>query len=336
MLTYNELYNYIRSLDFDIIGFSKYSQINDEYLTKVNKKDENNTLYPRNNMPYQDYVRLDKLINKPMIIISVGISYHQDKTNNNDNLLGYYSKSSYGLDYHKYIYPKLQQIIEFIDERTDSLESFASCDTKIIDDRYFAYLCGNGFYGKNTMLINEEYGSEVFYGTIITNIDMVIPEVKQLDSLCNDCNLCEKICPTKSLNNYNLNYKSCLAYLTQSRHLISSSIIKNKIYGCDDCNDICPYNKKVTSHSVFKNDSGYVNLIQVIKMSNSEYNNYFKDKSLLWLNKTIIKKNAILCLGNYLPKYHSEILSLAREVKSCTKSSLLIEAFDYILQQEGN
>ena len=332
MLSYKKLADFLKSLDFDIIGFAKVGDYS-AYLKRVKQRYDDNNLYPRTNMPYQDYVALDKLIEKPKTIISLGLSYHQASKKSNKEMIGYYSKSSWGVDYHKVIYEKLEQVATYLKQYEPNSDCFLACDTKSIDDRYFAYLCGNGFYGKNGMLINEEYGSEVFYGTIITNLEFTF-EVNDLpESKCGGCKICEEACPTKSLSNYQLNYRSCLSHLSQSKQMISPTIINQQIYGCDVCNDCCPYNLKATVINSCFNDDGYVDLIKVIKATNSEYQELFKDKGLTWLSKNIIKKNAILCLGNYLPEQRAEIIALANEIKQ-RKSPLLDEAFAYILKTE--
>ncbi|MDF9866793.1 epoxyqueuosine reductase [Bacilli bacterium PM5-3] len=329
MSNYNMIVSFINDLDFDIVGFTTIKD-NTEYIKRVTSKYNQGMLYPRNKMDYHDYVALDKLIDNPKTIISVGISYHQIQEMECEKLFGKYSKISFGIDYHKIIYEKLKKIEAFLKDNYSEVQCYLSCDNKVVDDRYFAYLCGNGFYGKNTMIINQEFGSEVFYGTLITNIDIDFEAKEILESQCGSCSICENNCPTKSLNNYSLNYKSCLSHLTQSKALIKPSIINNRIFGCDECNDCCPYNSKVKQSNAYQMENNCLELIDLIKMSNKEYNETFKEKGFYWLNKNILKKNAVLCLGNYLDEYQMEITQLAKQVKS----PLLIEAFDYILKME--
>ena len=329
MLTENKLISYIKGLGFDIVGFS-HPMVSEKYLVRAKQQQNNKKLYPRK-AEIIDYIDVSKLIPNPQLIISVGLSYYQKNQEKKGALLGYYSKSSYGLDYHQVIYKKLEQIITYLQLFQPNLQYYTSCDTKVLDDRYFAYLCGNGFYGRNTMIINEEYGSQVFYGTIVCDFKFDFKPVQLIENKCFTCNLCEINCPTKSLTNYELNYQSCLSYLTQSKKLVLPSLIGNSIYGCDLCNDICPYNTGVKETDVFVPDQGYIELISLIRMSNREYQDFFGMKSLRWLNKNIIKKNAILCLGNHLTEYQEEITEFAKEIISQNPSKLLEDAFAYIL-----
>lgn len=329
MLASDKLASYIYSLGIDIVGFSSviYSQ---EYYYRLQQRVSSNTFYVRSNYSYKDYIAVEKCLPETKTIISIGLSYHQKpRVKLNKKLLSY-SKSSYGLDYHKLLYEKMNKIITYLKEEYNELEYYLSCDTKALDDRYFAYLCGNGFIGKNTMIINETYGSEVFYATILIDKEIDFKQPKIIESLCGECQRCEQACPTASLSAYKLNYSTCLSYLTQSKDMIAANAIKSNLYGCDYCNNACPYNQVITSEHSFLKDEGFVAPDVLLKLSNSEYNKMFGTKSLAWLNKNIIKKNAILCLPNIYD--HNEISDL---YKSLTlESDLLKDAFTYIMDKE--
>lgn len=325
----SKISKYLYELGFDIVGFSNNIKL-PEYQKRLEVKQSNHTLYPRNNMHPYDYIDINKLVADAKTIISVGMSYHQKPALKIAGLNGYYTKSSFGIDYHTVIYSKLNELVECLKKEYTDLDYYISCDTKIIDDRYFAYLCGNGFVGKNTMIINENYGSEVFYATIVLNKEFEFQQPELIDSKCHDCNRCEVACPTNSLNNYYIDYSSCLSYLTQSKNMIELNIINDSIYGCDICNNVCPFNNALTKQSAFKNDPGYIDLISLLKMSNSEYKNSFKAKSLSWLNKNIIKKNAILVLGNKATI--EEIYQVKQDLS--LNSSLLEDAFEYVIERK--
>lgn len=333
MLTIGKIKEFAKALNVDIIGFSHFI-MDAEYTEKVQYQETNNYLYPRKNMPFGDYNRVDKLINNPRLIISIGISYHNLYVKNEHDCFGYYSKSSYGVDYHTVIYQILEKIGVLIKEYHPNSEYYTSCDTKIIDDRHYAYLTGNGYYGKNTMIINDNYGSEVFYGTLVSDVELDFVQPKVIVSKCNECNLCEEACPSASLSNYVLDYKSCLSYLTQTKTMIPSSILAHRLYGCDTCNNVCPKNRLVQNNMTFIEDYGFLNLFTLIRMSKSEYKNILGDKGLSWLNPTIIKKNAILNLELYLDTYFDEILKLYYEVKQ-NNATLLVQAFEFIFLKRG-
>ncbi|MDL2211419.1 DUF1730 domain-containing protein [Erysipelotrichaceae bacterium OttesenSCG-928-M19] len=333
MLTSQQIANYCHALGFEIVGFS-HCLIDDEYLLKIEKQYFNHKLLIRKNLPYQDYINVAKVVSNPQLIISVGLSYHQKNISTTKKMIGHFSKASYGQDYHQLIYAKLDEIVNYLKKEKADLEYFYSCDTKILDDRYFAYLCGNGFYGKNSMIINEKYGSEVFYGTIVCDLEVNFEQPQLIESKCGTCQLCELSCPTNSLNNYELDYKSCLAYLTQSRELFKPQLINSVIYGCDICNNICPFNDDVKDTAAFKEQIGYLDLCEVIVLSKNDYHQQFNDKSFSWLNHNIMKKNAILALQPYLKTNYDDIYQLYRKVEQQMTSPLIKEAFEYILKDD--
>ena len=115
-------------------------------------------------------------------------------------------------------------------------------DTGPLVDRNLSYTSGMGYYGKNTLMISEEYGSYFFIGYIITDLD--IEKDKILKSQCGSCTRCLKYCPTGALEGpYKLNPKKCISYLTQTKEKIPYELRESmgaKIYGCDTCQDVCP------------------------------------------------------------------------------------------------
>lgn len=320
-------------IGFDLVGFSSVDNIKlyqDNYMQRIDAKFENKTLYPRNKMDYHDYLNVDKMLNNTQTIISVGINFNQHRTNKQANEITY-SKTSFGQDYHHLLSSMIEKLLSEL-KNEFSFKSFYSIDTKIIDDRFFAYLCGNGFYGKNTMIINPTHGSMVFYGTILIDEQILINEdITPLDSLCKDCDLCQSACPTQSLKAYNLNYQSCLSHLTQSKVMVSHHLIKDNIYGCDICNDICPFNQSMSKHTELK-DRQVFDVESFIHLSNQEYNELFKPKSLGWLNKNIIKKNAILSLANYQRDLASLKVERALLIKN-KGSDLLIKAYNLLIER---
>ncbi|WP_423364476.1 epoxyqueuosine reductase [Mycoplasma sp. P36-A1] len=316
-------------IGFDIIGFSHVIK-EDEYLKRVLEKKEKMTLYPRKEEDINKYIDTEQYLNKCKTIISVGICYNTKRKPIVKNSITY-SKSSFGEDYHLVLSKKIEQLISYLKSNIDGLEVYYSIDTSNLDDRYFAHLAGNGFYGKNSMIINNKYGSMVFYGTILLNHKLTFKQPLLIQDGCFECHKCESTCPTKSLNNYILNYQTCLSYLTQSKTLISSKLIKNNVYGCDICNDVCPYNTNYDNREYFE-DEQYYDVKDFIALTNNDYNKLFKSKSLGWLNKNIIKKNAILSLNNIKRDKKSLIIERDELIKK-KGSSLLIDAYNYILER---
>lgn len=328
MLSSIELKTLSKKLDIDIIGFSSIKDIDlykEDYYSRVLSKIDKKTLYPRNRMDYKDYINVDKVLDNPKSIISIGINFYQKKSMIKDKLN--YSITSYGRDYHHVLEDKVKLLLSHL---PSNINYFYQIDTKVLDDRFFAWLCGNGFYGKNTMIINPYYGSACFYATIIIDQEIDIVPFTRLDSLCESCNACEVACPTKCLNDYSLNYKSCLSHLTQTKDLVFHPSLNNSIYGCDICNEVCPFNKVTTTHKDF-NDVGYIDLEQLLTMSNASYNESLKLKSMGWINKNIIKKNAILSNLSYDRDINSLLSDYHKLLNDKNKSDLLVKAYEKII-----
>lgn len=238
-------------------------------------------------------------------IICVAISYNIDKENikykDDYKLKTSISKISWGKDYHKVLEDKLKALSEFISQRYSAKTKYF-VDKGPLVERELAYLSGIGFYGKNCSIINKEYGSFICLGEILTNI--YIEPDKAIKELCKDCNLCINACPNGALyNSYKINPKLCLSYLTQQKHLEQEDYPKIKsIYGCDICQNICPFNKlaKNINHDEFIPEewNAYPDAIDLLEMNNNSFNNTFYNTSSGWRGKKIIQRNAIAFIGN--------------------------------------
>lgn len=321
---------YAQEMGIDVIGFTHNIKLA-EYQQHLQAKKDHHKLYVRHG-EISEYDNTNLLLSNTKTIISIGIRYHNDYPYFQGQY-GYISKASYGEDYHRQLNDLGAKLVAYIKEDDPNLNSKVLCDTSILDDRYYAYLAGNGFYGKNSMVINEKYGSMVFYATILLDVDLDFVQPPLIANQCGSCNLCEQSCPTNSLVNQELDYRTCLSHLTQTRSMIALDKLNHRLYGCDNCNNACPYNREVSHSTLFNETKGFYDLLAIINASKAEYNTMFKDHSLLWLNYNIIKKNAILNLAYYWVDNQKEIMALYDEVKKRKASPLLEEAFHYLFDK---
>lgn len=158
------------------------------------------------------------------------------------------SNYAFGKDYHEVIQKKLRTVADFILQHSESKNTKFYVDSGPVLEKAWAVRCGQGWVGKNTLLINPEYGSFVFIGIIITDIalDYDTPMTEQ----CGDCTLCIDSCPNHALTEpYTLDVRKCISELTQAKkcNLIQSTDLSTHswVYGCDVCQQCCPYNKKI-------------------------------------------------------------------------------------------
>ena len=167
---------------------------------------------------------------------------------------GWISRYAWGDDYHDVLRGKLDALVAAMNEAsTEPFEARAYVDTGPIVERVAAHHAGLGWLAKNTMLINEELGSWLFLGVIITTLELE-PSVRESDALpadlCGQCRLCIDACPTEAITEpYLLDARRCISYLTiELRGAIPEDLrpgIGRMVFGCDICQDVCPWNRHV-------------------------------------------------------------------------------------------
>ncbi|WP_251862112.1 tRNA epoxyqueuosine(34) reductase QueG [Clostridium sp. Marseille-Q2269] len=281
---------YCKSLRLDLVGFTKcriFHELIPEFTERQNKNRQNEFEGKNINKrvdPFQ-YMKEGKTI------ISIAFPYLFNLDHKCDI---YFSKYTQGRDYHIVVNEYLQKICNFIKSKGYRAEYFV--DSNDLPERYIAYLCGIGFIGKNNMLITEKYGSYIFLGEIITDIEM--DEDEPIECKCKDCNRCIKVCPTDSLSSKNPNI--CLSYITQKKHIEDEWMtkLKGRMFGCDTCQRICPYNNNVITSDIeeFKpfNYMENLNLEELIYINNKDFKEKYKLTSCGWRGKSILQRNALI------------------------------------------
>lgn len=158
------------------------------------------------------------------------------------------AKYAYGNDYHEVLKRKMKLLLERIETQTGALEtSRLFVDSAPVLDRAWAVRCGLGFIGKNTTLIQPKKGSFFFIGHLFLPLDL--PETGQvLTNRCGRCTKCLDACPTGALEApFHIDARKCISYLTieykGSLAGLDPESFKGWIYGCDICQDVCPYNR---------------------------------------------------------------------------------------------
>jgi len=218
-------------------------------------------------------------------VICCLLSYNNDELTDKNGLK--ISKYAYGKDYHTVVKNKLSRIINNISRISPSTKSKAFVDTAPIFEKSLVHQSGLGWIGKNTLVINKKLGSFFFIGIIITDLELVYDDYNNTN--CGDCKLCVENCPTGALiKPYTIDAKKCIAYLTiEYRGKIDENLkgkFNNYIYGCDICQNICPWNKEAekTKENEFLN-SPFINSVENLefsKMREDEFNEIFKDSSV--------------------------------------------------------
>ncbi len=248
-------------------------------------------------------------------IIVIGISYNlENKYKTKVDIKGSLSKSSWGRDYHFVLKDKMESLVTEMKKSFDFNHKLF-VDTGPLIDRELAYRAGIGYYGKNCSIINSDYGSFIFIGYILTDLELEIDDY-QIKSQCGDCTLCLDACPTDALESPGiLNPKICISYLTQTKELISeelSSRMGIKIYGCDTCQSVCPKNRDIqlSSHQEFNpvKTGGVIDIEELVLMSKKQFKEKYGDMAGSWRGKTVLLRNAVIALENIGAQNHIDLI----------------------------
>jgi epoxyqueuosine reductase len=219
------------------------------------------------------------------------------------NKRGWISRYARGLDYHDVIARKHEALIAEL-QKIFPDEQFLSCvDTKAVLERDVAGRAGMGWVGKNTCLIHPKKGSFFFLSEILTTLDLQTD--KPIFDHCGTCTRCIEACPTQALEGpRQLNATKCISYWTiESKEAPPADLAKKfgvNIFGCDICQDVCPWNKKARKSISLpsEKESGEIDLRDFAKLSHIEIENRIKDKAINRVKPEKLRQNIIQALAN--------------------------------------
>jgi len=220
-------------------------------------------------------------------------------------------------DYHDAVLRKLRQVearIRSAAENDGAAEITTRCyvDTGPVVERVYAKYAGVGWIGKNTCILNEKWGSWIFLGVILTSLELE-PDLP-VEDRCGSCTRCIDACPTGALvKPYKLDATRCISYLTiEKRGTIPEEMragMGNHIFGCDICQDVCPWNGGATKRSPkapatkaaeFQPRAGLVNpeIEQIAAMSREDFQKSFRGSPIKRAKYSGLRRNAAIAMGN--------------------------------------
>ena len=242
-------------------------------------------------------------------IISIAVAYPakmiDSPKNTKGERRGVFCRASWGKDYHHVLRERLAKLQEFIKQEAPHFDGKLMVDTGELADKAVAERAGIGFSAKNTLIITPEFGSYVYLGELITNIPFE-PDTPIEDG-CGDCTICIDVCPTDAIvQGGQLNSQRCIAFLTQVKDFVPEEFrtkIGNRLYGCDTCQAVCPWNKGVDFHlheEVEPEPELTKPLLKpILKLSNRQFKEKYGHMAGSWRGKKPIQRNAIIALGVY-------------------------------------
>lgn len=274
------------------------------------------------------------LLPEPRSIISIALAY-PSKMNvrvegKKGERRGFFSRASWGLDYHHILRDRLKKLEDFILEKVPDARIKSMVDTGELSDRAVAVRAGIGWSGKNCAVMTPEFGSYIYLGEMITSIPFASDT--PMEDQCGSCTACIDACPTGALvQGGQINAQSCISFLTQTKAVIPEEFrdkIGNRVYGCDSCQTSCPVNKgkDFHFHEEMEADPEIAKplLRPMLKMSNREFKNKFGSVAGSWRGKKPIQRNVIIALAHF--KDVSAIPELRDVLENETSSVLKVTA----------
>jgi len=226
------------------------------------------------------------------------------------------SRYALGRDYHKLMRHRLQQLADRIAQSIGPFQHRVYTDSAPVMEVELAQLAGLGWRGKHTLLLQREHGSWFFLGEIYT--DLALPIDTPTENHCGTCHACIDICPTQAIvAPYQLDARRCISYLTiELKGSIPEDLrplLGNRIYGCDDCQLICPWNKfaQTTQETDFHPRQGLddATLIDLFAWNEAQFNERLQGSAIRRIGHVQWLRNIAVALGN-APTTPSVVASL--------------------------
>jgi len=220
---------------------------------------------------------------------------------------GWISRYAWSRDYHDSVLRRLRSVEAKLKEicGPEQAETRAYVDTGPIVERVYARYAGIGWQAKNTCIINQEMGSWLFLGVIVTSLELT-PDLPAPDR-CGTCTRCIDACPTHAfVAPHQLDSNKCIAYLTiEKRGVVPEDFreqIGHHVFGCDICQDVCPWNRKApsTEKPEFQPRDGLVNpaLAWLAEISEQEFREKFRGSPIKRTKRSGLRRNALIAIGN--------------------------------------
>ena len=239
-----------KKLGFDFCGIAK-AEFLEEEAPRLEKWLKNQQHGKMSYMENHFDKRLDptKLVPGAKSVVSLLYNYYPEKDLAQDDNFKI-AKYAYGKDYHFVIKDKLKTFMQQLQEEIGEVNGRVFVDSAPVMERQWAAKSGLGWVGKHTLLINKEQGSFFFLAELI--LDLKLEADGPIKDYCGTCTRCVDACPTDAITAYNLDASKCISYLTiELKDQIPDEFrgkMENWIFGCDICQDVCPWNRFAKQH----------------------------------------------------------------------------------------
>ncbi len=234
-------------------------------------------------------------------VVVVALNYYTPHQHQQSSTTGKVSRYAWGDDYHDVVKTKLASLLSWIREQQPEVEGKICVDIQPAMDKAWAVRAGLGWLGKHTNVITPEFGSWVFIGELLLNLELDCDD-EEIEDHCGTCTLCIDACPTLAITEpYVVDSNKCISYATiELRAPELPEEIEDKLtgwlYGCDICQDVCPWNRfeTATGEAGFAPREGNVNadLTDILGLTPEAYAARFRGSAMKRTKLTGLQRNA--------------------------------------------
>ena len=245
-------------------------------------------------------------------LVVVGLDYTASLPDEllNDPSRGRFAAYAWGLDYHEVMLPRLEALVEWLAEESGlSLRQRAYVDTGPLLERSHAQQAGLGFIGKNTMLIHPRRGSTFFLGELMTDLEFDRYDEPGRETMCGSCTRCLVACPTRAFPRpHVLDARRCISYLTiENKGWIDPALrplMGNWVYGCDVCQDVCPWQRfavptRVEAFRIDDPNRAAPPLLELLALDDERFRARYAGSPVERLRRDRLVRNACVAAGNW-------------------------------------
>jgi epoxyqueuosine reductase len=240
-------------------------------------------------------------------IVVVALNYYTPNQHQENSATGKVSRYAWGDDYHDVLKTKLESLLAWIREQEPEAAGKICVDIQPTLDKAWAVRGGLGWIGKHSNVITPEYGSWVFLGELLLNLELE-PDAEAIEDHCGTCTLCIDACPTHAITEpYVVDSNKCISYATIELRTpeLPASLqphLSGWLYGCDICQDVCPWNRfeAATDERRFAARDGNVNadLDEVLKLTADSYAERFRGSAMKRAKLSGLQRNARALLSS--------------------------------------
>ena len=236
-------------------------------------------------------------------VVVVGMNYWQGDVSHSGQESGRIARYAWGDDYHDVMQGKLRALAAFMETHGGAQKCYV--DTGPLLERDHAAEAGVGWHGKSTMLIDRQLGTWFFLGEILTTLDL--PSDERQEARCGSCTRCISACPTRAITEpHRLDARRCISYLTielkGSIPVELRPLIGDRIYGCDTCLDVCPWNRfaAVSRESAFqaRPATSALQLRDYLALTEEDFRRLFRASPIKRIKRRGLLRNVCVALGN--------------------------------------